>query len=154
MTSKLSHYSGAAPKQQAPEPRPSASIVLLSPTNQVLLVHRVKTSSAFPSAHVFPGGNLSDFHDGSIPATGDAQRHWDGPAYRMGAIREAFEESGILIARPKGPNSDSQGLLSIPESERDSARKAIYDNKIKFGDWLDKVGGVADTGRVPIVTTS
>lgn len=124
------------------EPRPSASIVLLSPTNQVLLLRRVKTSSAFPSAHVFPGGNLSDFHDGEVPPPGDPKRHQDSLPYRLGAIRETFEESGILLARPTGKPDGP--LLSLPIEERNLARRAIYKNEIRFVDWLKSVGGEPD----------
>ncbi len=60
--------SSSAKVKTAAEPRPSSSIILVSPTNQVLLLRRVKTSTSFASAHVFPGGNLSDFHDGAVPA--------------------------------------------------------------------------------------
>jgi len=73
------------------------SIILVSPSNRILLIHRVRTSSAFPSAHVFPGGNVSAA-DGYIPASG-IDRHRDNVAYRTGAIRELFEEAGILLAR-------------------------------------------------------
>lgn len=85
------HSSSMATKEQQPkqgrprpEPRPSACIILVSPTNQVLLLHRVHTSSAFPSAHVFPGGNLSAFHDidGGFPLPGDVARHEDSLTYR------------------------------------------------------------------------
>ncbi len=135
--------SSSAKVKTAAEPRPSSSIILVSPTNQVLLLRRVKTSTSFASAHVFPGGNLSDFHDGAVPPPGDARRHEDSLAYRLGAIRETFEESGILLAR-KG--SKDGPLLNLPTSERDEARKAIYANGISFGKWLESVGGVADTG--------
>jgi 8-oxo-dGTP pyrophosphatase MutT (NUDIX family) len=127
-----------------PEPRPSSSIILLSPTNQVLLLHRVKTSTSFASAHVFPGGNISEFHDGDVPPPGDAKRHEDSLAYRLGAIRETFEESGILLARE---GSKDGPLLNLPTSERDKARKDIYENGISFGKWLESVGGIADTGK-------
>lgn len=127
-----------------PEPRPSASIILLSRTNQVLLLRRVKTSTSFASAHVFPGGNLSEFHDGPVPPPGDAKRHVDSLAYRLGAIRETFEESGILLARKGGKDGP---LLNLPTSERDEARKAIYENKVSFTAWLESVGGVPDTGK-------
>ncbi|KAI1082122.1 hypothetical protein F5B20DRAFT_569541 [Whalleya microplaca] len=123
------------------EARPSASIVLLSPKNHVLLLHRVQTSSAFASAYVFPGGNLSEFHDGIVPGPSDVKRHEDSVAYRLGAIRETFEESGILLARKGGQDGE---LLNLPSSERDDARKAIYNNNIRFTEWLDSVGGVAD----------
>ncbi|KAI1314253.1 hypothetical protein F5Y03DRAFT_6446 [Xylaria venustula] len=135
--------SGSSAKVKTPlEPRPSSSIILVSPTNQVLLLHRVKTSTSFASAHVFPGGNLSDFHDGTIPPPGDARRHEDSLAYRLGAIRETFEESGILLAREGSKNGP---LLNLPTAERDEARKAIYENAISFGKWLESVGGFADT---------
>ncbi|KAL7620762.1 hypothetical protein AAE478_009760 [Parahypoxylon ruwenzoriense] len=124
------------------EPRPSASVVLLSPENQVLLLHRVQTSSAFPSAHVFPGGNVSDFHDGAVPGPEDSKRHEDSLPYRLAAIRETFEECGILLVREE--NGDGQ-LLNIPNTERDKARKDIYKNEVRFVEWLASIGGVADT---------
>ncbi|KAK7967981.1 uncharacterized protein PG986_002258 [Apiospora aurea] len=134
------------------EPRPSSSIILLSHTNQVLLLRRVKTSRSFASAHVFPGGNLSAFHDGPVAPPDDvAARHRDSRAYRLGAIRETFEESGILLARRKkggaaGGDGDEgeEGLLVLSARERDEARRAVYGNEVAFTEWLDRVGGVAD----------
>ncbi|KAJ9136572.1 NUDIX domain-containing protein [Pleurostoma richardsiae] len=131
------------------EPRPSASIILLSPTNQVLLLHRVQTSSAFPSAHVFPGGNLSAFHDGAVPEPGSPDRHQDGPAYRLGAVRETFEESGILLARSKDDAAagESPGLLDVPDDVREEGRKEVHANRVPFAEWLSGVGGVPDVAR-------
>lgn len=91
---------------------------------------------------MFPGGNLSASQDGEIPASTDSKRHVDGPAYRMGAIRECFEESGILLARRKGSND----LLDVEESVREKARKDIHAGKLKFRDWVEEIGGIADTG--------
>lgn len=121
-------------------PRPSSSVVLLSSVNEILLLHRVKTSTSFASAHVFPGGNVDPFHDGDVPPEGNPDRHRDGPAYRMCAIRETFEESGILLAKKDGK------MVSLPEKEREEARKQIHARKIKFGDWLSSIGAAADTG--------
>lgn len=119
------------------------SIMLISPTNQLLLLHRVKTSSAFASAHVFPGGNCHAFHDGPIPGPQDPDRHLDGDVYKLAAIRETFEESGILLAR------DANGaLLSLPESVREEGRKAVHANKIPFPEWLKSHGGVPDTASL------
>ncbi|KAF1810755.1 hypothetical protein P152DRAFT_475217 [Eremomyces bilateralis CBS 781.70] len=133
------------PKKAPPVPRPSASVLLLSPDNQVLLLRRVRTSSSFPSAHVFPGGNVSAAHDGLVPDPLHPDRHRDGPAYRLAAIRETFEESGILLARdPTGR------LIEVPEAEREQARKDIYAGKVKFVDWVRAKGGEPDTeGLVP-----
>ncbi|KAI8962547.1 hypothetical protein F5Y11DRAFT_322453 [Daldinia sp. FL1419] len=134
--------SASSNEKKLAEPRPSASVILLSPENQVLLLHRVKSSSAFPSAHVFPGGNISNFHDGMVPGPSDPKRHEDSLTYRLGAIRETFEESGILLAREGNNNENS---LNVPNSERDKARKDIYENRIRFVEWVQGVGGVVDT---------
>ncbi|KAI1479258.1 hypothetical protein K445DRAFT_316016 [Daldinia sp. EC12] len=144
---KKSYSSSASPKEETKlgEPRPSASVILISPENQVLLLHRVEESSAFPSAHVFPGGNLSPFHDGKIPVPSDPMRHLDSLVYRIGAIRETFEESGILLVREGGEDGK---LLNLPNTERDKARKQIYQNMLNFVDWLDGAGWVADTDNL------
>ncbi|KAF2404596.1 hypothetical protein EJ06DRAFT_535753 [Trichodelitschia bisporula] len=116
------------------------SVLVVSPTNQVLLLHRVKTSTAFPSAHVFPGGNVSAYHDGVVPPPEHPGRHVDGPAYRLAAIRETFEESGILLAR------DISGrLLELSDAERESGRKDIHQSKISFPQWLSQRRGTPDT---------
>jgi hypothetical protein len=60
----------------------------------------------------------------------------------MAAIRETFEESGILLAK----NKSNGTLLNVPEKDREEGRKAIHSGKITFPDWLDQRGGVADTG--------
>lgn len=134
--------SGTKPTKQVADPRPSASILLISPTNEILLLHRVQTSSSFASAHVFPGGNLSASQDGEIPSLDDPRRHVDGPAYRLGAIRECFEESGILLARR---NDGSGDLLDVEEGVREMARKDIHAGKVRFRDWVEEMGGVVDT---------
>ncbi|KAI9760120.1 MAG: hypothetical protein M4579_001840 [Chaenotheca gracillima] len=143
--------SSARPKQHAApsEPRPSASVILVSATNEILLLHRVQTSTSFPSAHVFPGGNISPAQDGDVPAASDALRHEDGLAYRLGAIRECFEESGILLAKKQGNEAQSSetvsSLLELPEEERMERRKETHSNKLNFPSWLAEKGAFADT---------
>ncbi|KAJ6442785.1 NUDIX hydrolase domain-containingprotein [Purpureocillium lavendulum] len=135
---------GDKPRKQILDPRPSSSVVLLSPTNEVLLLHRVKSSSTFASAHVFPGGNLDAFHDGDVPPVGDPARHQDGPAYRLGAVRECFEETGILLAKKDG------ALIELPVDQRDDMRKKVHANEVNFVDWVKSLGGEPDTaGLVP-----
>ncbi|KAL5117163.1 hypothetical protein ACEQ8H_004988 [Pleosporales sp. CAS-2024a] len=133
------------PLKQAPKtptvPRPSASVLLISPTNQILLLHRVKQASSFAAAHVFPGGALSKTHDGAIPDVDDPDRHQDGPAYRMAAIREAFEESGILLAKSK---KTGKLFTDISDAEREEGRRAIHAGKTKFSDLLTKWGAEPD----------
>ncbi|KAG6010060.1 hypothetical protein E4U21_000503 [Claviceps maximensis] len=132
----------ASSARQVQDPRPSSSVMLLSATNEVLLLHRVKTSTSFASAYVFPGGNLDAFHDGPIPAPGSRGRHRDGPAYRLGAIRETFEETGILLATKGGV------LVNLSTEQRDEARGRIHRNDVGFGEFLASIGAVADTANL------
>ncbi|KAI1464181.1 uncharacterized protein F4812DRAFT_214863 [Daldinia caldariorum] len=126
------------------EPRPSASVILLSPENKVLLLHRVKESSSFPSSYVFPGGNISTFQDIRTSSPGKG-RHEDSVVYRLAAIRETFEESGILLAREEGKDGK---LISVPNAERDKARKAIHQNRLHFNTWVEELGAVPDTDNL------
>lgn len=70
----------------------------------------------------------------------------------MAAVRECFEETGILLARRKG---DESRLVHVDVAEREAARKRIHGNEVRFGDWVESVGGVPDTGMVyPLLYTS
>ncbi|KAK8100470.1 NUDIX domain-containing protein [Apiospora kogelbergensis] len=143
MFSTTAKQQGSA--QQLASPVASSSIILLSHTNQVLMQQRSAKSTSFASASVFPGGVWDEFHDGKLPNPYLESYHKDSLAYRLCAIRELFEESGILLARKAGTAGDltAGDLLVLPAQERDEARKAIYSNKISFTDWLDSVGGEA-----------
>lgn len=137
-------FTPMAPEKQEKKavavPRPSSSVLLISPQNQVLLLQRVKQSSSFPSAHVFPGGNISTFHDGTPPPPESSERHVDSDIYRMAAIRETFEESGILLAR----NNGFGRLIEVPEAEREAGRRLVHGNEMAFTKWLAQKGGRAD----------
>lgn len=133
-------------KEDLPPASPSASILLISPSNHILLLHRVSSSSTFASAHVFPGGHCSP-QDGHLPPPSDPSHHEDSPAYRHAALRECFEESGILLAR-KQENTDQ--LVELTERERDEGRKAVHAEKVPFDEWVNQKGGEMDTeGLVP-----
>lgn len=105
----------------------------------------MKTSSSFPSAHVFPGGNISS-QDGDFPPAGHPDSHDDGAYYRKAAIREMFEESGILLAK----NKSTGQLVKLSPTEREEGRHAIHKNEITFDQWLKRVDAdaVADTGTL------
>ncbi|EEP76868.1 conserved hypothetical protein [Uncinocarpus reesii 1704] len=112
-------------------PRPSSSVILISPKNEVLLLHRVKTSSSFASAHVFPGGTISR-QDGNFPPAGHPDSHDEGIHYRRAAIRELFEESGILLAI----NKETGKMIHVNPAEREKGRHAIHMNETTFDQWL------------------
>ncbi|KAF6226242.1 hypothetical protein HO133_009108 [Letharia lupina] len=150
---------GASPKKQSsrrssssksmkelPPANPSASVLLISAANHILLLHRVSSSSTFASAHVFPGGHCSP-QDGHLPPPSDPSHHQDSPAYRHAAIRECFEESGILLARKQENTAE---LVELAEQEREEGRKAVHAEKVPFADWIKQKGGRMDTeGLVP-----
>jgi len=97
------------PQREPAVPRPAATVLLLRDTAtasgaasgiEVLMTRRSSTASFAPGAYVFPGGGID-------PA--DAQAH-DTAARRpsqndlhltqaIAAIRESFEELGVLLAR-------------------------------------------------------
>ena len=81
-----------------------------------------------------------------MPAPSSPDRHIDGPAYRVGAIRECFEESGILLAKK---NDGSGALLEVEEAVREKARKDIHAGKLKFVDWVREMSGIIDSGNYP-----
>ncbi|KLJ05708.1 hypothetical protein EMPG_10843 [Blastomyces silverae] len=139
----------APPKKKGVDrsiPKPSASVILISPQNEVLLLHRVQNSSSFPSAHVFPGGNISS-QDGDFPPAGHPDSHDEGPHYRRAAIRELFEESGILLAK----NKRTGKMIHVNVDEREIGRHAIHKNKITFNEWLKSIDEAAEPDIDPLI---
>jgi len=89
---------------RTPAPTPAAATILLlrdTPDGmEVLMTRRSRTASFVPGAYVFPGGGI-DAADAAAhaqaarrPAQGDAQL-----THAIAAIRESFEELGMLLAR-------------------------------------------------------
>lgn len=70
-------------------------------------------------------------------------RHVDGAAYRLAAIRETFEESGILLARRK----DDGSWLHVPADVLEDGRKKIHSEQVRFTEWLGSLGAFPDTGK-------
>lgn len=130
-------------------PRPAATIVLLrdgaADGLEVLLMRRSRNSGFVPGAYVFPGGRV----DGSdaLPAAverldglaveGAASRlnlHDAEPpaiAYYLAALREAFEETGILV----GLRSDGSAPPTAAEDAGvDSIRDDLMQDRISFAE--------------------
>jgi 8-oxo-dGTP pyrophosphatase MutT (NUDIX family) len=60
----------------------------------------------------------------------------------MAAIRETFEESGILLAKSK---KTGKLFTDVSDAEREEGRRAVHGGKIAFTELLDKWGAEADT---------
>lgn len=81
-------------------PRPAATILLLrdgAAGLEVLMICRAREMDFASGALVFPGGRVEEA-DGLLAPAGDPLG-----AFRIGAIREAWEETGMLLARPPAP---------------------------------------------------
>jgi len=122
--------------------RPAATVVLLRDAAggvEVLLLRRHRRSGFAADAWVFPGGvvdardrsgEAADRMDGPSPEEWARRLGMDDPAEALGyvaaAIREAFEETGILLARPDSvsvPHQDALESLAV-------ARRALLNDVI------------------------
>ncbi|MFO1197061.1 MAG: MBL fold metallo-hydrolase [Burkholderiaceae bacterium] len=107
-------------------PRPAATILLLRDTAhglEVLMTRRSATASFAPGAYVFPGGAL-DIADGSEQARAvsrsRASQGMEQQAFSVAAIREAFEELGVLLAyRGDGSMADQSDVDHLDRDKPD-----------------------------------
>jgi 8-oxo-dGTP pyrophosphatase MutT (NUDIX family) len=131
------------------EPRPAATVAILrdAPRGpEVLLTHRPSTMAFGPGLHVFPGGAL-DPADGDArllerlrpPLDGDpAGVH--GAPFVVAAIREAWEEAGILLgtpARTRGMVAGSWRFPTAVEAGQVPFLDLVVEHDLELrGDWL------------------
>ena len=141
-------HAGARP---AALPRPAATVVVVRDADegmQVLLLRRVERSNDRSSgAFVFPGGTLDRgdrlLHDWCRGLDDDAasarlQVAEHGLDYFIAAVRECFEEAGLLFA------SDDAGRLTtlahIAADELHGLRGAIRRGDANLGDLCGRLG--------------
>jgi recombination protein RecT len=99
-------------------PRPAATVLLLRDSAQgieVLMTRRSASASFAPGAYVFPGGTIDP---ADADAHGAAARRVTQDDTRLtqaiAAIRESFEELGILIARhADGRPADANDIAAL-----------------------------------------
>src|SRR5262245_25215107 len=116
-------------------PRPAATVVLLRDGRdglEALLTHRPASMAFAPDVHVFPGGRIDPADadpgvlarsaispDDATEALGGDLPPIDTLAAYVAAIREAFEEVGILLA-DHAPDTDLAAardrLLAAPDA--------------------------------------
>lgn len=127
-------------------PRLASTVMLLRDDEgplEVFMLRRVAQMDFAASMHVFPGGGADrrDAED-ELPWAGPAVEEWaellgtDEAAARMlvaAAVREVFEETGVLLASP----ADAEG--EPPRLDPDDARelrRALVAREIGFGQVL------------------
>lgn len=118
-----------------------------APGLEVLLMRRNSTAGFVPETYVFPGGRVdtTDAHsdalellDGLTPDAAEDRLDLQGAeppavAYYVAALREAFEETGILL----GSRSDgSAPLTAADDPEVNRIRDDLMEDRIRFADAL------------------
>ena len=108
--------------QRTPAPvRPAATVLLLRDTPhgiEVLMTRRSMTASFAPGAYVFPGGGVDALdaasHKQASRRTTQSELHL---TQAIAAIRESFEELGVLLARrADGTAADNRDIAALDRS--------------------------------------
>ncbi|MGW3248608.1 NUDIX hydrolase [Streptomyces sp. NPDC001070] len=129
-------------------PRRAATVLLLRDTDAGPAVHmlRRRASMAFAAgAYAYPGGGVDPRDERPVAWAGPSPEAW---AARLGegldpasaqaivcaAVRETFEESGVLLAGPDGTSvvEDTTG------EEWEAERRALVSRDLSFADFLDR----------------
>ena len=118
-----------------PEPTvyPAATVLLLRDTAaglQVFMVVRHYDIDSFSGALVFPGGKLDPAdRDPGLRDCSAGVAHCDAQelAFRVAAVRESFEECGVLLARRRG---QSELLQQAELGVLQPYRQALLENRI------------------------
>ena len=107
------------------KPKLASTVLLIRDSQDSIEVFMIKRAAAtnFGNAWVFPGGKV------------DAEDiQWSkANSYLLAAIRECFEESGVLIAQ------NNSGILYSPDNQGDLDLLKRYQKKIPFVDFLNSL---------------
>jgi len=113
-------------------PRPSATVLLVRDGEpwELLMVHRPGGADFAPGAYVFPGGTVHE-----------DDRMFDDEQ-RGAAVRELFEETGILLARGAGDEECSNvrklidGGASFGRALAELDLTPAFDDLVMFARWV------------------
>ncbi|NJD18762.1 MAG: hypothetical protein FIA95_05700, partial [Gemmatimonadetes bacterium] len=155
----------AHPPARPAWPFPAATVALLRDGGaglEVLLLRRSSSAAFLPGAYVFPGGRVdrSDADklvlarlDG-MDADEAARRlgiPWSEPpavAYWVAAMREAFEETGILLARREDGTAPPTGM---EDPTVDALRHHLMGHSASLHEVLDRLGCHLDGAAVEYI---
>ncbi|WP_188188685.1 NUDIX hydrolase [Nonomuraea sp. SYSU D8015] len=130
-------------------PRDAATVVILRDGAQgpeVYLLRRKSTMAFAAGAYVFPGGSVDARDtDQAVAWAGPSPAEW-GAAFAASeelarglvcaAVRETFEETGVLLAGP-GPHSV---VADTTGDDWEADRLALIDRSLAFADFLARRG--------------
>lgn len=137
--------------------RDAATLMLVrdSPCGLEVFMLKRPGRGAFPDLHVFPGGKVDqsdEAFDVRCDSLNDAAASkilsvaCNGLRYWVAAVRECFEECGVLLARiqdNKNSPADSHDVEKLKE-----IRNAIAKDALDFKDFLDTNQLIIETSRV------
>lgn len=131
------------PGEQPATPRPAATLILAWPDPlttgyQVLLLERPRTARFAAGAYVFAGGVIdpADAEADALSLLPSHHRATEGPAL-VAALRELFEETGILLAD-----------VAVDPEEARSARAGLLSGELSFADASHRLGATFTDLRV------
>ncbi|MEO1407821.1 MAG: NUDIX hydrolase, partial [Pseudomonadota bacterium] len=107
--------------QRSPRPKDAATLILVRPGDkevEVLMGKRSRGHVFMPDKYVFPGGRV-DPPDGRVPAATELHPRSEEQlvkyarrkprAFALTAIRETFEETGLIVGKPCSSNHKVPG---------------------------------------------
>jgi 8-oxo-dGTP pyrophosphatase MutT (NUDIX family) len=105
--------------EPVPPAKPAATVLLLRDADtdegiEVFMLRRTKAAAFAGGMYVFPGGKVDD-------ADGEGDE-----GYVFAAIRECYEEAGVLLAR------DANGALITDGHPALAHREAVYDGSVNL----------------------
>ena len=131
------------------EPRPASTVILLRDTStgpEVYLLRRQQTMAFAAGMTVFPGGRVDETDSSIADSWSGPSPSWFGErlgcsaetaaAYVAAAVRETFEESGVLLA---GPSTESV-VEDTTGADWEADRVALEDRSLGFADFLHRRG--------------
>lgn len=113
-------------------PRPASTIVLLDQLSNVYMTKRPKTMKFFGGYSVFPGGAVEEADYIMKPEQIEREAPFDY-AYYVAAVRELFEEVGVLLV------SKQDGSSILLENEKIiNYRQLLLNGEVSFLDICEK----------------
>jgi 8-oxo-dGTP pyrophosphatase MutT (NUDIX family) len=135
-----------------PSPRPASTVILLRegrPLPEVFLLKRSPRSGFMGGYHVFPGGGVEEDDTAAdlwephldLPADqvqarlgGEGLSCREALGFAVAAVRETFEEAGVLLARTSNPGPGALEALSAYRFRSDSPENG-FRTAVARGGW-------------------
>lgn len=145
--------------------RPAATVMLVRDGTdglEVFMMQRTQAAAFARGQYVFPGGKVDDADhaevfepicDGLDDASASAQLGLEhgGLAWLVAAVREVFEEAGVLLAR----RADADQVVDLDEPDTaaryNAARHAIHEGELSLADFCAAEGLLLLVDRIHIV---